>query len=122
VAAMAAARATVGSGPGSGPGAGPRADPSIKLGVPAKLKLGKRLAIRVTAPGAGSLSARLARGSRVVATGSAKAARAGDVRVRLRLRKGVKARALRGRRLALRVAWTGDAGGSTVAEAKLRAR
>jgi hypothetical protein len=122
VAAMAAARATVGSGPGSGPGAGPRVDPSIKLGVPAKLKLGKRLAIRVTAPGAGSLSARLARGSRVVATGSAKAARAGDVRVRLRLRKGVKARALRGRRLALRVAWTGDAGGSAVATAKLRAR
>ena len=78
--------------------------------------------IRVTVPGAGVVSARLAKGARAVASGSAKASAAGQLRMRLNLRRGVKPAKLRGKKLALRVAWTGAAGGSAVATAKVRAR
>ena len=42
--------------------------------------------------------------------------------VRLRLRAGVRPRTLRGRKLSLRVVWTGAAGGTAVATAKVKAR
>jgi hypothetical protein len=121
VAAIAAARGG-GAGGGGGQSPAPGAKPSIKLAVPAKIKLAKRVAVRVTVPGAGSVSARLVRGARAVASGSARSARAGEVRVKLKLRKGVKPRKLRGKRLALRVSWTGAAGGSAVATAKVKVR
>jgi hypothetical protein len=126
VAAMAAARGAGGGGGGGGgaqsPGGG-GGKPSIKLAVPARIKLAKRASVRVTVPGAGTVSARLSRGVRAVASGSARAAGAGEVvAVRLKLRKSVNSRKLRGKRLALRVSWTGATGGSAVATAKVRAR
>jgi hypothetical protein len=49
-------------------------------------------------------------------------AAAGRVSLRLKLRKAVRVRRLRGRKLVLRVEWTGAAGGSAVATAKVKAR
>jgi hypothetical protein len=87
-----------------------------------KVTLAKRVVIRVTVPGPGVVSARLAQGARTLASGSARATVAGQRSVRLKLRKGVKARRLRGQEADLRVAWAGAAGGSAVTTAKVRAR
>ena len=76
----------------------------------------------MTVPAAGRVSARLARGRKVVASGASRASAAGRVKVALKLRAGVRPRRLRGRTLALRVVWTGASGGSAVATAKLKAR
>jgi hypothetical protein len=125
VAAMAAARGGGGGAGGNGPGVQqppPGGKPTLKLAVPAKLRLAKRVVVRVTVPGAGAVSARLAKGARAVASGWAKATAAGRLNVRLALRRGAKPRKLRGKKLTLRVAWTGAAGGSAVATAKVKAR
>jgi hypothetical protein len=95
---------------------------AIKLAVPAKLKLRGGIAVRVTLPGAGKLSARLAKGARAVASGTVRAAAAGQVSVRMKLHKRVRVRKLRGKKLVLRVEWTGAAGGSAVATARVKAR
>jgi hypothetical protein len=69
----------------------------LRLAVPPKLRLAKGVVVRVTVPGAGAVSARLAKGTRALASGSAKATAAGQLKVRMALRRGVKARKLRGR-------------------------
>jgi hypothetical protein len=123
VVAMAAARGAGGGGVGGGTGPGGKPPASgAKLTVSPKLTLAKRVVIRVTVPGPGMVSARLAKGARAVASGSAKATAAGQRSVRLKLRKGVKPRRLRGKKLTLRVAWAGTAGGSASATVKVKAR
>jgi hypothetical protein len=125
VVAMAAARGAGGGGVGGGGGTGPGGQgpaSGAKLTVSPKLTLAKRVVIRVTVPGPGVVSARLAKGARAVASGSAKATVAGQRSVRLKLRKGVKPRRLRGKKLTLRVAWAGTAGGSASATVKVKAR
>jgi hypothetical protein len=122
VPAIVAARAGGSGGPGGGttPPGGAGAKPAaVAIVSGGKVKLGKRLAVRVRVPGAGKVTATLARGRRVVAAGKARAAGAAEVRVPLRLR--VKPRNARGK-LVLRVRWTGAAGGEATATAKVRAR
>jgi hypothetical protein len=127
VAAMIAARSSGGGGGpdapgGGGGGGGGQAAPSIALSVPRVLRLGKRVSVRVTVPAAGTLSATLKSGKRVVASGRARAARAGQMRVAMKLRRGVRARKLRGKRLVVRVTWTGASGARAEATARVRAR
>ena len=81
VAAMIAARGVGGAQPGgaggggAGGGAGPGggAKPAIAVAAPARARLARGLAVRVTVPGAGKLAARLSRGARLVASGSGRA-------------------------------------------------
>jgi hypothetical protein len=87
------------------------ATPAAHHGAPESLKpktlslRGRRLAralrhgvvVKLSAPAPGRISARALRGKRVVATGSAKAARAGTVALRLRFNARAR-RQLRGRR------------------------
>jgi hypothetical protein len=121
VPAMIAARAAAPGTPGGGaPGGGPAGGkPAVAVLSGAKLKLaGKRIAVRVRVPGAGTVSAKLKRGRRVVAAGKARAKGAAELRVPLALR--VKPRKARGK-LTLIVRWAG-AGGAATATAKVRVR
>lgn len=125
VAAMIAARGGAGGGPGGGGGGvvvNPAPAPALTVSLPSKVRLARRIKVAVTVPGAGSLSARLARGAKLVASGSGKAPGAGKATVRLMLRKGVRARRLRGKKLVLRVEWSGAGGARASAVGKLRAR
>jgi hypothetical protein len=116
VAAMKAAR---GSAPGPAPSPGPAPAPgqpvSISLRAPATMKRSVRVA--VTVPGAGSVRATLARGRKIVGSGRTAAAGAGTVKVRVKLRRGV-----RPRRFVLRVEWRGADGRVASASAKVKAR
>ena len=76
----------------------------------------------MTAPGAGRVTAKLRKGAKVVGSGRATAAAAGELTLKLELRRGVRARTLRGRSLTLRVVWSDDGGASSTATAKVRAR
>jgi hypothetical protein len=122
VPAMTAARAAAPQPPGGGGGApaGPAGGkPAVALVSGARLKLaGKRVAVRVRVPGAGTVRATLERGRRVVAAGRASAKGAAEVRIPLALR--VRPRKARGR-LTLRVRWSGAAGAAAVT-AKVRVR
>jgi hypothetical protein len=109
-----------GAGDGGGPAGGVDAEPSIAVVSGGRIKLGRRMAVRVRVPGAGSVSATLKRGRRVVASGTAKAAGAAVLRVPLKAR--VRLRTLRGRKLALRVRWTGPAGATAGATTRVTAR
>jgi hypothetical protein len=122
VPAIIAARAGAPAGPGGGttpPRGGGGSTAAVAIVSGAKLKLGKRVIVRVRVPGAGKVTATLKRGRRLVAAGKARAARATDVRVPMRLR--VKPRKARGR-LVLRVRWTGADGAVATARAKVRGR
>jgi len=128
VTAMIAARGGDGTKPdgaggrgGAVPGGG-GAKPAITVSAPARARLARGLAVRVAVPGAGKVTARLSRGARVVASGSGRARGAGEVTVRVQLRAGVRPRKLRGRKLGLRVRWTGASGATAVATAKVKAR
>jgi hypothetical protein len=120
VAAMLAAR-------GGGKPAEPRpSDPSqpgaVAVEAPAKAKVKRGFKATVSAPGAGTVVAKLLKGRKVVGSGRATAAAAGPVKVKVKLRRGVRARSLRGKSLTLRVVWSGASGDSSTATATVRAR
>lgn len=134
VAAKLAARASGGrsaggaGGPGGGGGAGAtppsqpaRGSATITLSAPARARLAKGVAVRVTVPGAGRVTASLTRKRKLVASGSARAARAGTLTVKLRATRNAT-RSMRGKTLALRVDFLGADGRKATATASLRAR
>jgi opacity protein-like surface antigen len=109
---------------GCGSGGGSTA-PKLALRAPKKVSVRKALrrgvALRLTAPGAGSLSATASAGRRRVGSGRAKARRAGAVTVRLRFPRK-SARALRkAKRLSVKVAFR-PAGGGKAQTAKATVR
>jgi hypothetical protein len=74
----------------------------LTLSVPAKVRLARRVTAKATAPGAGTLTSRIARGAKLVASGSRTVTGAGPATLRLKLRKGVRVKRLRGKKLVLR--------------------
>jgi len=94
----------------------------VAVRVPKRATLRRGLKVAVTAPSAGRVTGKLRRGATVVAAGRATAAAAGELKLKLELRRGIRPRTLRGRSLTLRVVWSDDDGASSTATAKLRAR
>jgi hypothetical protein len=121
VAAMIAAR-----GGKTPPPGGDTPDPvpggSVAVKAPKTVRVKRGFKATVTAPGAGKVVAKLLKGRKVVASGRATAAAAGPVQVKVKLRRGVRARPLRGKALTLRVVWSGGSGDSSTATATVRAR
>ncbi|MET0684621.1 MAG: hypothetical protein ABW060_04855 [Solirubrobacteraceae bacterium] len=121
VAAMIAAR-----GGKTPPPGGDTPDPvparSVAVKAPGKVRVKRGFKATVTAPGAGGVVAKLLKGRKVVGSGRATAAAAGPVKVKVKLRRGVRARSLRGKSLTLRVVWSGASGDSSTATATVRAR
>jgi hypothetical protein len=126
VPAMIAARGNGGGpapDPGTGPGPAPApGSPAVAVTAPGKVSVKRGFKATVTAPAAGSVVAKLLRGPKVVGSGRATAAGAGPLKVKVKLRRGVRARTLRGKSLTLRVTWSGGSGDSLTATATMRVR
>ena len=95
--------------------------PFYNFGIPSALKAWIDHIVRLNRTFTANYEG-LAKGRKVVGSGRATAQAAGPVQVKVELRRGVRARSLRGKALTLRVVWSGASGGSSTATATVRAR